>query len=216
MFDLPIIQKFWSRVQKRPDSCWIFGKADRYGQIDTGAGKFIGAHRFSYMLAKGPIGRGMYICHTCDTPGCVNPLHLYEGTHEDNTRDIVARGRKLNGLARARRVRREAGYRLGRSLTEAQRQQVIVDYASGQFTQTALATKYEASQATISAVVRNVHNMGAGINPRRRSGNFRRKVDESQRDEIRRLYATGKFKQAELADRFGCDQTSISKYVLNS
>jgi hypothetical protein len=54
------------------------------------------AHRVAYELAVGPIPEGKHICHTCDTPACVNPKHLYVGDPATNGRDRAARGRSRN------------------------------------------------------------------------------------------------------------------------
>jgi len=51
------------------------------------------AHRWAWQQANGPIPPGMYICHSCDEPRCVNPAHLFLGTPSDNTRDAIAKGR---------------------------------------------------------------------------------------------------------------------------
>lgn len=93
-----IHERFSEKYEVRGD-CWIWAAnkyLDGYGQI-----KFEGsprrAHRVSYILYKGPIPEGMLVCHTCDTPLCVNPDHLWLGTHADNHADRNAKGRQARG-----------------------------------------------------------------------------------------------------------------------
>lgn len=77
------------------DGCWIWqgGKnKDGYGAA-TVNGKYINAHRLSFKLNIGEIPKGMFVCHTCDTPSCINPEHLFLGTHEDNMKDMKKKGR---------------------------------------------------------------------------------------------------------------------------
>lgn len=78
------------------DSCWIWhgskmGKG--YGQTHYPPGIQSYAHRFAYQLFNGPITDGMEVCHSCDNPACVNPAHLWLGTHHDNIMDSVKKGR---------------------------------------------------------------------------------------------------------------------------
>lgn len=75
--------------------CWIWtagldGKG--YGQIQF-EGRVHRAHRISYILHKGAIPNGLFLCHHCDQPLCVNPEHLFPGTHQDNMRDRDRKGR---------------------------------------------------------------------------------------------------------------------------
>jgi len=81
----------------KTQSCWVWTKSTRagYGQVMVD-GKRWSAHRLFYTLHKGPIPDGKLVCHTCDNKLCVNPEHLYVGTHVDNNNDTYLRNRMPN------------------------------------------------------------------------------------------------------------------------
>lgn len=93
--------KFWNRVKKdKTDLCWLWMKykdKDGYGDFQF---RYLGkkynfkSHRVSYELINGIIPSDLIICHKCDNPTCVNPNHLFIGTHKDNCDDKVNKGRQ--------------------------------------------------------------------------------------------------------------------------
>jgi hypothetical protein len=95
---------FWLRVAKT-DGCWIWNGAvtsHGYGCVQVGGRKVIGAHKYAYLISKGPVADGLQVMHSCDTPRCVNPAHLSLGTKEDNAQDMSRKGRG----------RKDGGYKL--------------------------------------------------------------------------------------------------------
>jgi hypothetical protein len=82
--------------------CWEWAACKSksgYGKFSLGprgSERHFRAHRFSYELHKGPITKDMYVCHTCDNQGCVNPEHLWLGTAKDNLMDMSYKGRSSN------------------------------------------------------------------------------------------------------------------------
>lgn len=91
----------WSKVaRKGPDDCWLWTGAilrKGYGGLSYRNKKYR-VHRASWEVHHGPILGDLMVLHSCDTPACVNPAHLFLGTHQDNMDDMVAKERSPRGL----------------------------------------------------------------------------------------------------------------------
>jgi hypothetical protein len=88
------LKKSFEKYVIRQEGCWGWrgGPSKKYGSLEF-MRKSILAHRASYILHKGNIPEGMFVCHTCDNPPCTNPDHLFLGTDVDNVRDMYKKGR---------------------------------------------------------------------------------------------------------------------------
>lgn len=90
---------FTQKIACGLSDCWYWVGAGssngRYGCFRAGGkhGKHMGAHRAAWEIFKGEIPKGMHVLHRCDVPSCVNPDHLFLGTHKENMDDRAAKGR---------------------------------------------------------------------------------------------------------------------------
>lgn len=141
--------------------CWIWTGAWRrarqdflpYGVLRAGPQTKY-AHRAFYEELVGPIPHGLFVCHKCDTPQCVNPAHLYLGDGFQNMADMDRRGR---GRFRGER----SGHAI---LTESQVREIHAD----QRTARQIAAAYGVSPTTIGGIkngrIWKHLNMGANRN----------------------------------------------------
>lgn len=109
-------ERFWAKVEKG-DGCWLWtASVNRrgYGKFKLRSYVQVSAPRVAWMLTNGEVPDGMFVCHTCDNPLCVNPSHLWIGTCADNNRDMMEKGRHPSSLRHPLHV--PGGPRVRRSL----------------------------------------------------------------------------------------------------
>lgn len=147
------IARFWTKVEVRePDECWRWTAATRSKNAPYGALKIDGqvrlAHRVSFEIEHGSIPDGMFVCHRCDTPRCVNPAHLFAGSAQDNAVDALTKGRMLPYAGRVQNGRANLNARLTDTTVAAIRR----DRAAG-MKLVPLAAKYGVGYSTVRDVV---------------------------------------------------------------
>lgn len=187
--------------------CWLWmgdwSTGRHYGRVGIGGGRTIRAHRVAFEIWNGPIPDGHEVCHRCDTLPCVNPKHLFTGTHTDNMRDMAAkrRGRSPTGADNPRSVLTAENVAEARAL-----------YRAGQITQLVLATRFGVSEASMHAALTGetwAHVEGA----RHVAIDTRRFLSDDEVRQIREMYASGTTTQEALADAFGASLSNINFIV---
>jgi len=141
------MKRFWDKVNKKAENeCWEW-LASKTG---WGYGTFWyknrneSASRFSWELHNGKIPEGMLALHKCDNPPCVNPEHLFLGTHKDNALD----------KQRKNRGNQMCGENQGLSkLTRKQVLEIRGLYIPYKFTVMKLAKIYNVTDVNISKII---------------------------------------------------------------
>lgn len=148
------IDRFWGKVDKvnsvffyNGTRCWEWTATRNhtgYGRAWVNLGLHV-AHRVSYQLSFGEIPKELEVCHFCDNPPCVNPSHLFLGTHKENMNDMKKKGRAV----------RQIGELNGRCiLSDKEVDKLRYLYENKIETQVNLAKRFGISQAQVSSIVR--------------------------------------------------------------
>jgi predicted XRE-type DNA-binding protein len=144
--------KLLSQIEVREDGCWLFtgGKQSQgYGMIYDATKKGnVRAHIISYTIHVETIPKGLLVLHKCDNPWCVNPEHLFLGTHQDNVDDMRIKGRDAFG--------ENKGEKNGQAkLTEDNVKVIKRLLSTKQYTQEQIADMFGVSRKAINMI--NLH-----------------------------------------------------------
>lgn len=150
--------RFYARCDRSGD-CWEWTagrNSHGYGAIRF-MGRLRGAHVVSWILHRGDVPSGMFVCHRCDNRACVNPDHLFLGTPKDNSQDMSKKGRGSDFPARHPELY-PRGERVNTAkLTAEQVAEIRRLYGprgQGGLTQMQLAEAFGITQSQVSAIVR--------------------------------------------------------------
>ncbi len=131
VFDPEAIARLARRVRRDPESGCLVWHGGKYAKGQYGAVQFKGmkwrAHRLSWVAHRGPIAKGLLVCHACDNPACIAIGHLFLGTPKDNMTDMRSKGRarwraKLR-IEQVARIKRRLGE--GATMAEAAREEGV-------------------------------------------------------------------------------------------
>ena len=130
--------------------CWIWTGTTTgagYGEIGYN-GEYHYVHRLMYIIHNGFLTEDEpYVCHTCDRPACVNPDHLFAGSHQDNIQDAADKGRVPTPQAGVSGEDHHSA-----KMTEEKVVALRELYDTGDYTQTELADRSDLALKTIQNV----------------------------------------------------------------
>jgi len=140
-----LIERFENQINKNGDNgCWLWtGEiAGHGGGVLRIGGQILSAYRLSYEIYSGEITKGLCVCHACDVRACVNPNHLWLGTHAENMADCAKKNRMHPGEASAQS-----------KLKDEQVVQIVELYKTGNYSQQQLGDMFGVAHTIISGII---------------------------------------------------------------
>lgn len=197
-------RRFLSYVSRNPDTgCWEWqGGRNRkgYGSFAVATKTCLRAHRVSFVLYRDAASAGMMVCHHCDNPSCVNPAHLFLGTRQDNSDDMVRKGRSARGERAA-----------FAKLTASDVQEIRRRYAVGEGT-ASIGGRFGIQARNVSWVATGkAWSHLPGAVPPRRVG--RRFLTDDQIRSIREMRSEG-VSVTKIAARFGIHESAVRRNLV--
>lgn len=142
-----LVTRFEARVSPCPiTGCWWWTGASThsgYGVLwDRRRENNVRAPRLSFELFLGEVPDHLCVCHHCDNPACVNPAHLFLGTHIENMRDMRTKGRQASGESNGSAI-----------LSNHEAQEIVALRRAGQ-SLAVLSMRFHVSKTRISQICR--------------------------------------------------------------
>lgn len=221
--------RFWSKatLTANPDMCWNWYRSkNSAGYGGFGIGKVVfRVNRVAYFLTYKIDPMGLCVCHTCDNRACVNPNHLFLGTDQDNTDDMIRKGRSATPKGKPlpsywgkTKIRGEA--HINAKLTDIKVSQIIKLYSKGNITHDSLSKKFGVSIAVIHNVIKGKAWKHLGVSYHKDVKDMKKgelhpssKLTEKQVLQIRALYIPKYGIWRELAKKFGVSCQLISNII---
>lgn len=200
------VARLAANTRDDPNGCCVWtGKRDLHGYgLMYYAGSNRHAHRAAYMMAHGPIPDGLVVRHRCDNPSCVRLDHLELGTHADNMRDMVERGRS-NHTPRA------LGEAHGRAKLTLADVETIRDRVRRGDTYTSIAHDLGVSAVQVSNVARGRQWKHAEVPVATRRGRWRCNVLSSEQVEAARDRIAAGESLRSVARSFGVSHSGLAQ-----
>jgi hypothetical protein len=134
-----------------PDECWLWTGAlinsYGHGQFKWDEKNIQTAHAAAYELFVGR-RHGLFVLHSCDTPGCINPKHLWLGTQQQNIEDMINKGRMG-------KHDNSGDKNPNTKLSNNQVRKIRDLYNTGKYSEKKLARKFDTKQGIINGIVNN-------------------------------------------------------------